>query len=176
MGLSVLYAAQMAKNHASKEEIVKMVKKLRRSISSAFIIDDTDAMCRAGQISRKVQVMCDALLMHPVIVLRKSRMSVSSIEVGNFNHVIKSYIRKVLKNAKNIDRRILFITYAGMDEKSLTYIQELVRQYCPFERVYLQKASSAIASNCGPGSFGLLFVKKNETSISFSEPSRNWKG
>lgn len=176
MGLSVLYAAQMAKNHASKEEIVKMVKKLRRSISSAFIIDDTDAMCRAGQISRKVQVMCDALLMHPVIVLRKSRMSVSSIEVGNFNHVIKSYIRKVLKNTKNIDRRILFITYAGMDEKSLTYIQELVRQYCPFERVYLQKASSAIASNCGPGSFGLLFMKKNETSISFSEPSRNWKG
>ena len=61
---------------------------------------------------------------------------------------------------------------AGMDEKSLEYIQELVRQYCPFERVYLQKASSAIASNCGPGSFGLLFMKKNEASISLSEMSR----
>ena len=92
------------------------------------------------------------------------------------SHVIKGYVRKVLKNARNIDRRILFITYAGMDEKSLEYIQELVRQYCPFERVYLQKASSAIASNCGPGSFGLLFMKKNEASISFSEPSRGRKG
>ncbi len=46
---------------------------------------------------------------------------------------------------------ILFITYAGMSEENLKYIQELVRQYCPFERVYLQKASPAIASNCGPG-------------------------
>jgi hypothetical protein len=47
-----------------------------------------------------------------------------------------------------------------------------VRQYCPFERVYLQKASSAIASNCGPGTFGLLFMKKNEIDISFSQASR----
>ena len=62
-----------------------------------------------------------------------------------------------------IDRRILFITYVGLDEKKLEYIQELVQQYCPFERIYLQKASSSIASNCGPGTFGLLFVrKKNE--------------
>ena len=45
-------------------------------------------------------------------------------------------------------------------------------QYCTFERVYLQKASSAIASNCGPGSFGLLFMRKNEAVISYSEASR----
>ena len=172
MGLSVLYAAHMAENHATKEEIVKTVKRLRRYISSAFIIDSTHMMCRSGQISRKVQVMCDALLLHPIIVLRNSRMAVGSLEMGSFNHVIKGYVRKVLANARNIDKRILFITYAGMDEKSLQYIQDLVRQYCPFERVYLQKASSAIASNCGPGSFGLLFMKKTDVAISFSEASK----
>ena len=151
---------------------VKTVKRLRRYISSAFIIDSTHMMCRSGQISRKVQVMCDALLLHPIIVLRNSRMAVGSLEMGSFNHVIKGYVRKVLANARNIDKRILFITYAGMDEKSLQYIQDLVRQYCPFERVYLQKASSAIASNCGPGSFGLLFMKKTDVAISFSEASK----
>ena len=172
MGLSVLYAAHLAENHVTRDDIVKTVKKLRRYISSAFIIDSTHMMCRAGQIPKRVQIMCDALLLHPVIVLRNSRMSVGSMEMGSFNHVIRSYVRKVLMNARNIDRRILFITYAGMDEKSLAYIQELVRQYCPFERVYLQKASSAIASNCGPSSFGLLFMKKNEVGISFSDGSR----
>lgn len=176
LGLSVLHAAYMARNHASREEVVGTVKKLRRYISSAFIIDNTNAMCRAGKVSRKVQVLCDSLLLHPVIVLRKSRMAVGSMELGSFNHVIKGYVRKVLRNARNIDRRILFITYAGMSEKSLMYIQELVRQYCPFERVYLQKASSAIASNCGPGSFGLLFMKKNEAAISFAETLRDRKG
>jgi DegV family protein with EDD domain len=172
LGLSVLYAAYMAENHASRDEIVKTVKKLRRYISSAFIIDSTHMMCRAGQISRNVQVLCDALLLHPVIVLRKSRMAVGSMEMGSFHHVMKQYIRKVLANTRAIDKRLLFITYAGMDEESLQYIQELVRQYCPFERVYLQKASAAIASNCGAGSFGLLFMKKNDAVISYSEVSR----
>ncbi len=168
LGLSVLYAASMAQNHASKEEIMETVKKLRRYISSAFIIDSTHMMCHAGKISKRTQILCDALLLHPIIVLRKRKMVVESVKMGSFEHVTKSYVRKVLMNARNIDKRILFITYAGMDERSLAYIQELVQQYCPFERVYLQKASAAISSNCGPGSFGLLFMKKNEAAISFS--------
>ena len=105
--------------------------------------------------------------MHPVIELRKSKMAVAGMRMGNFAHVAKSYVRSVLRDAGNIDKRVLFITYAGMDEKSLLYIQNLVRQYCPFERVYLQKASSAIASNCGPRSFGLLFMKKMRRSFPF---------
>lgn len=172
LGLAVLYAAHMAEHHAAKEEIIEAVKRMEAFISSAFIINSTHMMCQSGRIPKRIQILCDALLLHPVIVLRKSRMTVGSMELGSFHHVIKGYVRKALKNARNIDRRILFITYAGMDEKSLEYIQELVRQYCPFERVYLQKASSAIASNCGPGSFGLLFMKKNEAAITFSVASK----
>lgn len=96
----------------------------------------------------------------PIIVLKNSKMVVAGMGMGSFTHMAKRYIRKVLSNKGNIDRRILFITYAGMDAQSIQYIQELVQQYCPFERIYLQKASSAIASNCGEGSFGLLFLKK----------------
>ncbi len=172
MGLAVLYAASMAENHMTKADIVRAVKVLRYYISSAFIIDSTHMMCQAGHISKKVQALCDALLLHLVIRLRNSKMTVCSVEMGNFAHVAKRYIRKTLANARNIDRRILFITYAGMDAKRLQYIQELVKQYCPFERVYLQKASSAIASNCGAGSFGLLFMKKNDVRLSLAEASK----
>ena len=91
--------------------------------------------------------------------------------MGDFEHMAKGYVRKVLRDARNIDRRILFITYAGLDERKLEYIQALAMQYCPFERIYLQKASSAVASNCGPGSFGLLFMRKNDAVITFSQPS-----
>lgn len=172
MGLAVLYAASMAEKHASRTEIVESVRKLRRYISSAFIVDSTHMMCQAGQISKRIQVICDALLLHPVIVLRNSRMRVGGMEMGNFAHVARRYVRKVLLDTRNIDRRILFITYAGMDSKSISYIQDLVKQYCPFKRIYVQKASSAIACNCGPVSFGLLFMKKNNAVITISEASK----
>ena len=167
MGLTVLCAAYMAEHHATKEAIVETVDRMRRFISSAFIIDSTHMMCRSGRISKKIQVLCDALLLHPVLVLKKSKMVVSHMEVGNFAHAAKRYIKKVLQETRNIDRRILFITYSGMDEKKLQRIQALVQQHCPFERIYLQKASSAIASNCGPGSFGLLFMRRDDAALPF---------
>ena len=167
LGLSVLHAAYMAEHHATKLEILEAVKRMEHYISSAFIINSTHMMCQSGRISKRIQILCDALLLHPVLVLKKSRMTVGSMEMGSFLHVAKKYIRKTLQNTGSIDRHILFITYSGMDEKKLQYIQNLVQQYCPFERVYLQKASSAIASNCGPGSFGLLFMRKDDTAASF---------
>ena len=167
MGLTVLCAAHMAEHHAVKEAIVETVKRMEHFISSAFIINSTHMMCQSGRISRKVQILCDALLLHPVLVLKKSKMVVGSMEMGSFSHVAKKYIRKTLQDTRNIDRRILFITYSGMDEKKLQYIQNVVQQYCPFERVYLQKASSAIASNCGPGSFGLLFMRRDDSAVPF---------
>ncbi|MCI9289858.1 MAG: DegV family EDD domain-containing protein [Oscillospiraceae bacterium] len=165
MGLAVLWAAHMAENHVPKAEIVASVKRMERFISSAFIINSTHMMCQAGRISKRIQILCDALLLHPVLVLRKSRMVVGSMEMGSFTHVAKKYVRKVLQETRSIDRRILFITYSGLDEKKLKYIQNLVQQHCPFERVYVQKASAAIASNCGPDSFGLLFMRKDEGAV-----------
>ena len=147
------------------------VKRLKYYISSAFVIDSTHMMCQAGRIPKRIQILCDALLMHPIISLRQSRMVVSGMALGDFTHIAKHYVRKMLISSRNIDRRILFITYSGMDEEKLKYIQALVRQYCPFERIYLQKASSAVACNCGPGSFGLLFMRKNEAIISYSGAS-----
>ena len=169
MGLLVLCAAYMAEHHAAKEDIVESVKRMRRFISSAFIIDTTHMMCNAGLISKKIQVLCDALLLHPVLMLKKSKMVVRRVEMGSFSHMAKRYIKKTLQESRNIDRRILFITYSGLDKEKLQYIKNLVQQYCTFERVYLQKASSAIASNCGPGSFGLLFMRRDDVSHSFFE-------
>ena len=161
----------MAEHHAAKEEILEAVKRMERFISSAFIINNTHMMCQSGRIPKRIQILCDALLLHPVLVLKKSKMVVGHMETGSFSHAAKKYIKRTLQDIRNIDRRILFITYSGMDEDQLQFIQSTVQQVCPFERVYLQKASSAIASNCGPGSFGLLFMKKNEVGISFSEAS-----
>lgn len=172
MGLMVLCAVYMAEHHAAKAEIIKSLRKLRTSVSSAFIIDSTHMMCQAGRISKRTQVLCDALFLHPVLVLRKSRMAVGSMEIGDFSHAAKHYIRKALRNPTSIDRRVLFITYAGIDEERLQSIQDMVRQYCMFERIYVQKATSAIASNCGPGSFGLLFMRKNEAVFTFSQASK----
>ncbi len=164
MGIAALYAARMAAEAAEVTKIAQTVEGMRTRISTSFIVDSTETLYRSGRIPKNVVIICNALMLHPVITLRKSKMAVSGILMGSFAHVTRNYVRRTLKKTKMIDRRILFITYVGLDEKKLEFIQDLVQQYCPFERIYLQKASSSIASNCGPGTFGLMFVrKKNES-------------
>ena len=167
LGLVVLCAAYMAEHHASKEDIIKSIDRIGGYVSSAFIISNTHMLQQSGRLSKHIQVLCDSLLLCPVLVLRKSKMTVGSMKIGSFWRVAKSYIKSTLWDPRNIDKSILFITYSGLDTKQLQYIQNLVQQYCHFERVYLQKASSAIACNCGAGSFGLLFLRKDDDTLSF---------
>ena len=54
---------------------MEAVKRMEHFISSAFIVNSTHMMCQAGRISKKVQILCDALLLHPVLVLRKSKVA-----------------------------------------------------------------------------------------------------
>ena len=161
MGLAVLRAAHLAEHHAGKAEIVEAVKRVERYISTSYLLNTTHMMRQTGHLSQRIQILCDALLLHPVLVLKKSRMVVGSMEIGGFARTAKKYVRKMLQDSRSIDRRVLILTYSGLDEQKLQYIQSLVQQYCPFERVYLQKASAAVTSNCGPESFGLLFMRKD---------------
>ena len=60
-----------------------------------------------------------------------------------------------------VDKKILFITYAGLTNEELKEIEEQVKSLGDFENIIYQKASPAISANCGPGTFGLLFMLKD---------------
>ena len=76
--------------------------------------NDTNMLRQAGRISKQIQILCDSLL-HPVLKLRKSRLVVGGIKMGGFPRVAKSYVRQLLLDTRNIDRRILFITYCAYE-------------------------------------------------------------
>lgn len=161
IGLLVLTAAYMAKNKASKAEIIAKIENMGKHITSDFIVKNTKMLCYAGKFPKNLQTLCDALLVHPVIGMRREKMTAGGVRIGDFEHVTKKYIQKLLSNTQNIDKSLLIIVYAGMEEETLMKIKELAQQCCPFERIYLQKASCGITINAGPGAFGLMFVRKD---------------
>ena len=74
----------------------------------------------------------------------------------------RSYVRKLLRHSKDIDRRVLFLTYAGCSVRQLDDIMAEVDRYIRFDHVILQKASATVSSNCGVGTFGLMFIRRGE--------------
>ena len=161
MGLLVLAAHQYAgENQADPRQAVELISRKRDRIHTSFMPGDTLFLYRAGLVSERIHRLCRSLLLHPVIVIKDSTMTVGQIRLGNSASAKKAYIRSVFRDAHDIDTSALFITYAGMKRSDLETIRDMALSLVKFERVYFQKASSAIAVNCGPGTFGFIFARK----------------
>lgn len=158
MGFIVLQAAKYAASGMSQEAVIAKIQRLRSLVRTSFIVDDTEYLLRAGRISPRINTICKAFMVHPVLVLKNSKMIVGAIKIGTQRAVWKKYVESVLGDASRIDKRLLFITHAGLAHEELQEIEKTVRKKISFERVIYQKASPAISINCGTGAFGLLFM------------------
>lgn len=157
LGLMALFAAEQAENGLSADSIAKELEHVKKRVKSSFIVTDTEYLTRSGRMPDKINNLCRALMIHPVIVLKNSSMKVGSLRVGTREYAWKQYIKVALNTIGEIDKKMLFITYVGLTNDELKIIEEMVNDRMSFEQVICQKASPAIATNCGPGTFGLLF-------------------
>lgn len=160
MGFIVLRAAEYAADGMSREAVLEGIRRMRSQVRTSFIVDDTEYLLRAGRISPKINTICQAFMVHPMLVLENGKMVVGAIKIGTQKAVWRKYIESVLKDVGRIDKRLLFITHAGLSCEELQEIEEFVRKKVIFDRVIYQKASPAISINCGMGAFGLLFMLK----------------
>lgn len=161
MGLMALHAAECAANGMTHDAIVKEMESIKKRVKTSFIVTDTEYLTRSGRVSQRIDSFCRSFMIHPVIVLRNSSMKVESLRIGTRYYAWKRYIASALSIRGKIDKRVLFITYVGLTEGDLNEIIEQVKSKVPFEHIICQVASPAVATNCGPGTFGLLFMQKD---------------
>ena len=117
-------------------------------------------MTRAGQVDNWINVISNAILMRPVLRMKKGRIRVGRIFFGSQENSWIHYIDRELRFPQSIDNRLLFVTYVGMSQKDLNLIEKEINKKMKFDRIIFQKASPVIALNCGPGTFGLLYRRK----------------
>ncbi len=158
LGLMVLAADQMAKNGMSVEQIMEELERMKPRLHTSFVVDSTEFLARAGHISRTLYKVTDGLMCHPVLVLKKNRMDVGRIYVGTRAQTWKRYISWAFNTREPIDRKLLFITYAGLGSEELSGIAEEIKRRINFDEIVFQETSPAVSSNCGPGTLGLAFM------------------
>ncbi len=161
-GLMVLYAAMLAEEGKTVPEICKALEAYRERVFSNFLVPSTATLHRCGKVSGTVHKLCTILNLHPVLAMSKNRLTLWRIETGNIHRATRQYVKKLLKHSAQIDSRLLFVTYAGCTVAQIDEILSVVERYIKFDKIVLQKASATVSSNCGIGTFGLMFVKKEK--------------
>lgn len=159
-GLMVLYAASLAEEGKSIPEICKALEQYKDLVCSNFLVPNTTALYRNGKLGGMVHKLCRSLNLHPVLRMSQNKLKLWKIETGNMQRMDRKYVKSLLHNSRQIDTRLLFLTYAGCSVRQLDEILAEVEKYVKFDKIILQKASATVSSNCGIGIFGLMFVRK----------------
>lgn len=157
-GLLALEAAKLAEEGYGAEEIVEKVIASKGRVHTSFVVDSMDYLARAKQIGKKTADIVKALMIHPVLAMKKGKLTLGGFFFGTREGAWKKYVSSALTTINKIDTSILFVTYVGLNNKEKEEIAAEIAKKMNFEKIYFQQASPAIAVNCGPGTFGLLFM------------------
>ena len=160
LGHLVIKAVKMAENGRSASEILTALAALKNKVSTSFIAESVDYLYRNGKVSEKVKKICTAFNIHPILAMKNGELTLKSVTRGDYRKACKRYIKKTLSRAKSIEKNMAFITQAGCNTKMIELIKNEVSRNCVFENLVVTKASATVSSNCGPNTFGGIFIEK----------------
>ena len=159
-GLLVLKACELAKTAEDMEEMVAQLEAYREKIEASFLVDKLDYLVKGGRCSSAAALGANLLNLKPCIEVKDGRMSVVKKYRGNYAKCLASYVKERLADREDVDRDTLFVTYTVVSEDCYSAVMGAVEEFGGFQHVYETKAGCTVSCHCGPGTLGMLFVRK----------------
>lgn len=157
IGLQVLYAARLAGEGKSAEEICTLVNNRRKDVRASFVVDTLTYLARGGRCNAVTALLANTLKLKPEIVVTDGAMNVSKKYRGTLKSVLLKYTKDLEPQLLKADNNCVFITHSGCDEEITNTVREYLNSLAYFKNIYITRAGGVISSHCGPGTLGVLF-------------------
>lgn len=159
-GLVVLKACELAKECSSLDELQQKVQAFTSRVEASFLLDQLGYMVKGGRCSSVVALGANLLNLKPCIEVKDGKMAVVKKYRGNYAKSLASYVKDRISNREDLDRGTLFVTRTPVTDDCLEAVKNAVEAYADFENIYWTEAGCTISCHCGPGTLGVLFVRK----------------
>ena len=159
-GLVVLKACQLAKTAVSLDELADQLREFTSHVEASFLIDKLDYLVKGGRCSSAAALGANLLNLKPCIEVKDGKMVVVKKYRGNFNKSLPAYVKDRLADREDLDRSILFVTQTRVGDDCYKSVMDMVEAHGNFDAVYETTAGCTISCHCGPGTLGVLFVRK----------------
>ena len=159
-GLVVLEACRLAEQELDPSEIVSRLQELTGRVEASFLLSRLDYMVKGGRCSAVVALGANLLNLKPCIEVKDGKMSVVKKYRGSFSKCLATYVKDRLANRDDIDRTTLFVTRTPVDDECYEAVMAAVKECGNFENVYETTAGCTVSCHCGPGTLGVLFIRK----------------
>lgn len=159
-GLVVLKACELAETVSSLEEMKEILNDYIPKVESSFLLDRLEYMVKGGRCSAAAALGANLLNLKPCIEVKNGKMAVVKKYRGNYAKCLASYVKDRLADRDDLQRKHLFVTRTPVTDECLDAVKAAVAEYADFENIYWTVAGCTISCHCGPGTLGVLFVRK----------------
>ena len=159
-GLVVLKACELAQTCTDLDDMVDQLNNFTEKVEASFLLDQLKYMVKGGRCSAVAALGANLLGLKPCIEVKNGKMSVVKKYRGNYAKCLTSYIKDRLCDRDDLTRQHLFVTRTPVDENCMDAVKSAVSQFADFENIYWTEAGCTVSCHCGPGTLGVLFVRK----------------
>ena len=160
-GLVVLKACELAQTVKDMDELKAQLDAFTSRVESSFVIDRLAYMVKGGRCSGAAALGANLLSLKPCIEVKDGKMVVVKKYRGHFEKCMVSYVKDRLTDRDDLDNGTVFITHTDVSPESLEVVRSAVAEAGHFKAVYETVAGCTVSCHCGPGTMGILFVRKS---------------
>ncbi len=160
-GLLVIHGAIMAQTGSSAEEIYKACTELTSKVEASFVLDKLEYLHKGGRCSAVAALGANLLKLKPCIEVRDGSMEVGKKYRGKIGSVMLDYVTERLSGRDDLCLDRIFLTHTKCDPEDIEAVRLKILELQPgFKEILNTVAGSTITTHCGPGTMGILFIRK----------------
>ncbi|WP_242235021.1 DegV family protein [Bacillus cereus group sp. BfR-BA-01316] len=159
-GIVVLEAAKMAKEGASKEEILNRVAFLMEHMEHIFTVADLQYLVRGGRLSKVAGFIGGLLNIKPILNVDEGKL-VPLEKVRGKKKVLSHIVDIMEERGKDLKGQTIGMTH-GDDLETAEALKALITERFGCEVFIVNTIGAAIGAHTGPGALTLFFLNEVE--------------
>lgn len=157
-GVNVVEAAKMAKNGASKDEIVSYLKERFEKDRVYFIVDDLKYLQKGGRIKATTMVVSKVLDIKPILWSNDGMVEAFD-KVKGLKRAISKMVDIAVEKIDDAENATVYVMHADA-EKSAELVADMIKTKINPKAVEMGKVGPIITCHAGVGVFGIYFKHK----------------
>lgn len=160
-GLVVLKACQLAETAEDLQQLKAELDSFTGKVEASFLVDKLEYLVKGGRCSSAAALGANLLNLKPCIEVRNGKMGVAKKYRGKYDKCLAAYVKDHIDGRDDLDLTMpLFITQTKVSDECYAAVKAAVAECGKFDTVYETVAGCTISCHCGPGTLGVLYVRK----------------
>jgi len=155
-GLVVMEAAKLAKNGATKDEILKDVLFRSQHMEHLFSVDDLDHLAKGGRVSKASAFVGGLLNIKPLLNVEEGKL-VPIEKIRGKKKLLRRIIEVMKERGESLHSQMIGISHADDEETALEMKKMIEEEFSPTE-VYISNIGAVVGSHTGPGTIAIFFL------------------